>query len=156
MRKPHLLAATALAVAASLGSIATAGAAPEPREPQASVLGNIKTNDDGTASVKAQYVCHSGFHLWVSAKQSESGEQDEALEGEGSSQIAAAWLQDHPSEFTCNGKPQTDRFEINTEPEPEFGVEGFGELKRGWAWVQFCLIGENGEFISESRWVKVR
>jgi hypothetical protein len=33
--------------------------------------------------------------------------------------------------------------------------QGFGELRRGVAWVQFCLIGET-TFISESRWVLVR
>ena len=65
------------------------------------------TNDDGTASGRARYVCPEGFHLWVSAKQSQDGRRDARLTEEGSSQVAAAWLQSHPEEFTCDGRWHT-------------------------------------------------
>jgi hypothetical protein len=140
----------AAAVVASLGVVVSADAAPEGKS-QAQILGTVVTHDDGTASVTARYICPEGFHLWVSAKQSEDGQPDQRLREEGSSQIAAAWLQSHPapSEFTCDGRWHTGTFDIDTQEQ------GFGELQEGQAWVQFCLIGEN-TFISESRWVAVR
>ena len=150
MKKIHLFAAMAAAAAVSLGGIAPAGAAPAGKA-QAQILGPVRAHDDGTASVKARYICPSGFHLWVSAKQSEDGQPDQRLRGEGSSEIAAAWVQSHPApdQFTCDGEWHTDTFVIDTEEQ------GFGELRDGQAWVQFCLIGEN-VFISEKRWVAVR
>ena len=140
----------AAAVVASLGAVVSADAAPEGKS-QAQILGTVVTHDDGTASVTARYICPEGFHLWVSAKQSEDGRPDQRLREEGSSQVAAAWLQSHPapSEFTCDGRWHRGTFDIDT------AEQGFGELQKGQAWVQFCLIGEN-TFISESRWVAVR
>jgi hypothetical protein len=150
VKKTYLLAAMATVAVISLAAIAPAGAAPAAKQ-QAQVLGTVVTGDDGTASVRARYICPEGFHLWVSAKQSETGTPDQRLRLEGSSQFAAAWLQSHPSpdSFTCDGKWHTDTFQIDT------AEQGFGELKQGQAWVQFCLIGEN-TFISEARWVAVR
>lgn len=152
MRMRIALAGLALVLVASLGGVSTAGAAPK-GESVARVIGKVKTNDDGTATVKAQYVCPAGdnWHLWVSAKQVEGGERNPALEEEGSSQISDAWLQSHPGRFTCNGKWQTDKFKIDTEEQ------GFGELERGEAWVQFCVIDEAaGAIIVDQRWAKVR
>lgn len=148
MRRIRTWGAAAVVLAGPLAMVAPAGAAPADKA-QAQVVGTVVTHDDGTASVTAQYVCPEGFHLWVSAKQSEDGEPDQRLRGEGSSQIAGAWLQSHPTDFTCDGTWQVDTFQIDTEEQ------GFGELVPGQAWVQFCLIGEN-TFISESRWVAVR
>src|SRR3712207_5540313 len=145
--------ATALAATAALAlsvAPATAGAAPKDKA-QAQVLGTVVTQADGTARVTARYTCPEGFHLWVSAKQTADRARDAALEGEGSSQLSAAWLQSHPapSQFTCDGKWRTGTFQIDT------AEQGFGELGRGMAWVQFCLIGER-TFLSENRWVAVR
>ncbi len=147
-RLRNLVAATAVA-AIPLAAMAPAGAAPSAKA-QAQVVGTIEAHDDGTASVTARYICPEGFHLWVSAKQSADGQPDQRLRGEGSSQIAGAWVQSHPSpdSFTCDGTWQVDTFTIDTEEQ------GFGELQQGQAWVQFCLIGES-TFISESRWVAV-
>jgi hypothetical protein len=148
--KRSLLAVTAIVAIACVGGIAPAGAVPAGKS-QAQVLGTVVTHDDGTASVKARYVCPEGFHLWVSAKQAADARRDARLEGEGSSAVSAAWLQSHPAptEFTCDGKWHTGTFVIDTKEQ------GFGELQKGQAWVQFCLIGEN-TFLSESRWVHVR
>jgi hypothetical protein len=150
LKKIHLFAAMAAVAAVSFGAIASADAAPAGKS-QAEIIGPVRTHGDGTASVKAHYICPEGFHLWVSAKQSADGRPDQRLREEGSSEIAAAWLQSHPSpgQFTCDGEWHTDSFVIDTEEQ------GFGELQDGQAWVQFCLVGEN-TFISKSRWVAVR
>jgi hypothetical protein len=148
--KKKSMAAMALLACASVGAISTAEAAPAGKN-QAQVLGKVVTHEDGTASVKARYICQEGFHLWVSAKQSASGRPDPRLRGEGSSQYAAAWLQSHPApgSFTCDGEWHTDTYTIDTLEQ------GWGELKHGQAWVQFCLIGETA-FISDTRWIAVR
>ena len=142
-------AASVAAVAISVGMGAPAGADLSTKA-QAQVIGTVVTHDDGTASVTARYVCPEGFHLWVSAKQSADGQPDQALRGEGSSQVSAAWLQSHPdpSTFTCDGTWHVGTYTI------DIAEQGFGELVDGQAWVQFCLVGEQA-FISASRWVAV-
>ena len=144
-----LIAAAALVLAAALPT--TAGAKPKPLPPQAKIVPVVKTLKDGTARVAAAYTCPEGVHLWVSAKQAADGRKDPRLEGEGSSALAAAWLQSHPdpSTFRCDGRWHVGVYKIDT------AEQGFGKLRRGVAWVQFCLIGET-TFISESRWVLVR
>jgi hypothetical protein len=143
------LAAAAIALAAALP--ATAGAQPKEATPAAEIISHVKTFAGGdAATVKARYVCPEGVHLWVSAKQSADGSRDPRLEGEGSSALSAAWLQNHATAFTCDGKWHTDDFQVDN-----FTEYGFGRLQRGEAWVQFCLIGEH-TFISRSEWVKVK
>ncbi len=111
---PAMVFAVALVAALPVG----AGAAPADKS-QAQVLGTVVTNDDGTASVRARYICPEGFHLWVSAKQAEDGRRDARLTQEGSSEVAAAWLQSHPdpSQFTCDGRWHTGTFTIDTEEQ---------------------------------------
>jgi hypothetical protein len=149
-----LLAIAALAIAVAP---ATAGAKAKAPAAAAEIISHVKTSAGGeVATVKARYVCPEGNHLWVSAKQTETGKRDPALEGEGSSGISAAWLQNHPdqSEFTCDGKWHTGTFQIHNDIEDDFGFGGFGALRRGVAYVQFCLIGET-TFLSRNEWVKV-
>ena len=151
------LAAAALTLAAALP--ATAGAAPKAKPAAAAeIISHVKTVGDGSvATVKARYVCPEGNHLWISAKQAADGRRDPALEGEGSSALSAAWLQSHPTQFSCDGKWHTGTFTIDTK-EPGFPggppTIGFGRLKRGVAYVQFCLIGET-TFLSHNEWMKV-
>ena len=142
------IAAAALSLAAALPT--TAGAAKDkPVTPAAEIISHVKTLAGGeAATVKARYVCPEGFHLWVSAKQAEGGKQDPRLEEEGSSRYSAAWLQNHPTAFTCDGKWHTGTYQVD---KSEYG---FGRLQRGVAWVQFCLVGES-TFLSRSEWVKV-
>jgi hypothetical protein len=141
-------AAALLSLAAALP--ATAGATPGPVAPAAEIISHVKTFAGGNAAtVKARYVCPEGFHLWVSAKQAADGKQDPLLEGEGSSELSAAWLQNHPTAFTCDGKWHTGTYQVDN-----FTEYGFGQLQRGVAWVQFCLVGET-TFLSRSEWVKV-
>src|SRR5215213_2393352 len=145
------LAAAALSLAAALP--ATAGAKTKPVTPAAEIISHVKTFEGGSAAtVKARYVCPEGNHLWVSAKQSADGAPDPRLEGEGSSAFAAGWLQNHPGNFTCDGKSHVGTFQVDN-----FTEYGFGQLRRGVAWVQFCVVSEATEqlVLSHSEWVKV-
>ena len=148
MKIRALAAAAAVSVLAPLGAMATAGVASADPFANASVRNYIVRTGPGTATVTASYVCPEGFHLWVSAKQSATGQYDRRLEQEGSSAVSAAWLESHPTNFVCDGTRRTQTFTITNQEQ------GFGTLRRGVAWVQFCLIGEN-TFISESQWVAV-
>src|SRR3954451_6299845 len=145
------LAVAAVALAAALPT--TAGASPKAVTPAANIISHVKTFDGGNAAtVKARYVCPEGNHLWVSAKQSADGTQDPRLEGEGSSAFAAGWLPNHPATFTCDGKSHVGGFQVDN-----FTEYGFGQLRRGVAWVQFCVVSEATEqlILSHSEWVKV-
>jgi hypothetical protein len=148
MKIRALAAAAAVSVLAPLGTLVTAGTAVADPFANASISNYMWRTGPGTATVTATYVCPEGFHLWISAKQAAGGRLDRRLELEGSSQFANAWLQSHPTDFTCDGTRRTETFTIDTLEQ------GFGSLTRGVAWVQFCLIGAN-TFISESEWVAV-
>jgi hypothetical protein len=80
------------------------------------------------------------WHLWVSLKQNADATHDPALEQEGSSQVAATWIQSHPVDFVCDGKRHVQNFTIDTLEQ------GFGVGRSGEGWVQFCLI----DFADES------
>lgn len=160
MRKRLAIATLSLVAVASLGLIGTAGAAPK-ADQTAKIIGKVKINKDGTGTVKARYLCREGedWHLWVSAKQSADGSRAENLTNEaGFSGIAATWLQQHPTNFRCDGKWHTQKFVIDkTEPGPGGQTIGRGNLVPGDAWVQFCLISEaQGLFLVDEGWKKVR
>lgn len=142
--------AAAFSVLAPLGALATAGVASASPTMNASIGSYITRPGAQAGNVTARYACEEGVHLWVSAKQAPGGRYDPRLEQEGSSQYAATWLQSHPSNFTCDGTARTQTFQVNTL---EYG---FGSLVRGVAYVQFCLVSDQGELlISETRWVAV-
>jgi len=72
--------------------------------------------------------------------------------------VAAAWWQSHPTDTTCNGSWQTQKFTIDTSEVNPFtgGTIGYGSLQKGVAYVQFCLISEEqGLFLIDQRWIKV-
>ena len=171
MKMRFAMGALALLMAASVG-VATAGAAPK-AGPTAKVVGKVKINKDGTATVKAHYLCSGGgWHLWVSAKQAEGGVRDDAITGGGSGfgHVATAWLQQHPTTHRCDGKWHTQKFVIDTtemgvdENGNPFGPVGYGHLVPGVAYVQFCLTNDNGtpsdesddQFAIDQSWHKVR
>ena len=120
----------------------------------ATFQGQIERHGDH-ATLRVRYTCASGNHLWVSAKQVASGKKDARLAAEGSSQIASAWWQSHRNAFTCDGKSHTDTFTIDTvEPGSK------GALKKGHAWVQFCVTdgasGPEGLILSATKFVHVK
>lgn len=153
MKRTPLILTTLAAAAAALPTSAIA--APKP---SAEILGTVVAAPGGeSATVTARYVCYEDSHLWVSAKQMNDGERDAALLDEGSSEHADNWLQQHPTTLQCDGKNHVQSFTIDkTEFSPWFGgYVGKGSLRKGQAWVQFCMISDNS-FVSENRWVVVR
>lgn len=104
--------AFALTLVAPVGGISAAAAATQ-EDPSATTIGKVKDHDDGTATVKARYICPEGegWHLWVSAKQTADGSKGEDVTGEGAGfgGVAATWLQRHPTTFSCDGKRHTQK-----------------------------------------------
>ena len=138
-------AATAAAVVVPVAALAE-GSDPHAR---ATFIGAIQESGK-TATLKASYRCGSGKVLWVSAKQSASGNADPRLVKEGSSKVAAAWLESHRNGVTCNGKSHTATFRIDTVEKGSKGA-----LKPGKAWVQFCVTKGDDLVLSKSGWVSV-
>jgi hypothetical protein len=148
------LALAALAVAAA--AFAGAGSA-TPAKTDAQVLGNVKIDpaDPTVGYVTARYICNGGqteaTHLWVSVKQTADRSPDNALKGESSSEISAAWSQNHPTaDVVCDGQWHTQTFTVS---HAEYG---FGELAPGQGYVQFCLFGGDGTYTSSQRFAAVQ
>jgi hypothetical protein len=158
----------ALAAVADVLGVGTIGAtvakADPPARNTAEVLGTIDPAPDGTsATLRVRYTCQPQSplpHIWVSAKETADGRRDQQLTQEGSSQLAAGWLQSHPdpaATITCDGKSHIQTFTIDEEEQ------GKGQLVKGEAWVQFCLTTGNGPddpnfalLVNETRWVHVK
>jgi hypothetical protein len=143
LKKQRLfIAAAALVATAPFAAIGPAAAKVPAFE--AKLLGPVQIDsaNPSVGHVRAQYVCDSApdWHLWVSLKQNADATHDPALEAEGSSQVAAAWIQSHPVDFVCDGKRHVQSFTIDTLEQ------GFGAGQSGTGWVQFCLI----DFADES------
>jgi hypothetical protein len=150
------LAVTAIAAIATVaaGSATAATVTPTPgADADATFLTVLKRSHHGRkATLKARYFCDKGDTLWISAKQTKSGERDKALKAEGSSAVAHTWLQSHRNPITCDGSKHTQRFTLD---KVEQGSKG--HLVKGQAWVQFCItFNEKKLILSKSRWVPVR
>ena len=165
MRKLISMAAAATAL---LG--AAPGSALAAKAPFAQVTSHVKLNNDGTATVRARYMCESSTHLWVSAKQTANGAVDPALEAEGSSGAAAAWMDTNDwmtvggetfpvssgdDQLICDGRTHSQAVTIDVTDAP-WG--NWDALRPGSAWVQWCIVeeAENGEFVSDQRWITVK
>jgi hypothetical protein len=117
----------------------------------ADVIGPVHIRGD-VATVHARYSCDVGTHIWVSAKQNTSAtiDPDVSAEGSGFENVASAWWQSHRGTFTCDGKRHTGWFTIDTlEPGSR------GELKKGWAWVQFCITTDEDLDAVKMEWSRV-
>lgn len=129
-------------LAAFVAAIVTLGAVPATAAPaeklDAQVIGNVQIDaDDPTvAYVRARYICEggAGSHVWVSVKQAESGSPEQWLTEEGSGEHTAAWSHSHRNSVVCDGQWHVATFTVDQEEW------GWGELKQGQAWVQFCVI----------------
>ena len=155
------------AVAASAIVLPTAASAAPPVRNQATVLSHvtIDNRDPSVGYVKAQYTCQPGPdvpHLWVSVKQNASATADPALttEGSGFGHVSTTWVQSHPVNVRCDGKNHVQDFRVDTtEVIPdEFGggTVGYGALKRGQGYVQFCLFAGDGAFIFDMQFQSVK
>jgi hypothetical protein len=158
----------ALAATTLLG--AAPGSALAAKQPFADVVSHVKLKQDGTATVQARYMCEASTHMWVSAKQTADGSIDPALEAEGSSAAAAAWMDTNDwvtvgedtfpvssgdGQLVCDGRTHSQSVTIDITNAP-WG--SWDALQPGMAWVQWCIVeeAENGEFISDQRWVSVK
>ncbi|MFL5864489.1 MAG: hypothetical protein ACJ780_27620 [Solirubrobacteraceae bacterium] len=144
----------ALAVAATAVAIPVAGA-------QGGILGTKAHAKFGRplhikaagkkGKLKVSYNCDQGDALWISAKQTKTGARDDALKKEGSSKVAATWLDSHRNPIRCDGARHTARFVVD---KVEKGTKG--KLRPGLAWVQFCItLNEKKLTLSHSHWVEV-
>ena len=145
-----------LAIALTVAAVPAAAQAqdhPEgpPPADTATFIGKIKRDGADKATLKVRYTCDTGQTLWVSAKQSKHRKKkDAALTKEGSSQVAAAWLQSHANPVTCDGAKHTATFTIDKSEQ------GKGKLKKGKAYVQFCLTAGESLTLSKSGWMGVK
>ena len=133
----RIVAAAALAVAATALTAGTAAASPAGKL-DSQLTGNVRidSSDATVAYVDARYICEGGdgAHVWVSVKQAASRLPDRSLSGEGSSGVSAAWSQSHANTVTCDGAWHAGTFVVDQTEA------GWGTLQPGQAWVQFCVI----------------
>ena len=95
-----------VAVAATAVLAALPGSASAAQEPFAKVISHVKLNKKTTPQPCRRVTCASHrTHLWVSAKQTADGSIDEALESEGSSGAAAAWMD--TNDWVTVGQPRS-------------------------------------------------
>src|SRR4051794_6193334 len=142
-------AVTALAVAATPAIAAEQGAPAKTAKPLGSA---VVAKDKASAKLKVRYSCKSGDTLWISLKQTKSGKKSKALKKEGSSEVAAAWLQSHRNPITCDGAKHTHKFTVD---KVEDGSKG--KLVKGQAWLQFCVTkNEKTLTVSVAKWVAVK
>jgi hypothetical protein len=147
--KRRLATSLAVAAVAVIGSATVAWAQPTSSHSgganavQTGVV-RIDPNNPQIAYVTGRYTCPKGAaHLFVSAKQVASGRPDRRLKLEGSSSISSGWLERHPapSEFTCDGTWHKGTWRITSDPSVRGYEYGFGALKPGQVYVQFCWDG---------------
>jgi hypothetical protein len=114
-------------------------------------LGKVKRTSKKAATLKVRYSCKTGSVLWISLKQAKSAKKDKALKAESSSKVAAAWLQSHRNPITCDGAKHTATFTVD---KVEDGSKG--KLKKGKAWLQFCVTEGDTLTVSVAKWVDVK
>jgi hypothetical protein len=145
----HLIPVAALAAATAAVPVAHAQQGSDPTA-KATFLGPVKTKGK-TATLRVKYQCAKGEVLWISAKQTKSGKRAESLTKEGSSKVSKAWLQSHRNKIACDGKSHTKTFKLD---KVEKGSKG--KLRKGTAWIQFCVTAGEDLTLSKSGWVHVK
>lgn len=157
MKRTMVVLATLLTAAAVLTAAPTMAAPAGKLDVQ--VIGNVEidSSDPTVATVRARYICEGGdgAHVWMSVKQAESRLPEQWLTEEGSGAQTAAWSHSHRDAVVCDGKWHVAIFTVD---QLEWG---WGELKPGQAWVQFCVIPpgsdpETGEIVWSMRFAAVK
>ena len=149
MRLKHALVGAAI----GLTAVAAPAAHAQGTDPNASATfrSQLVRVDRSTAVLKVTYQCSHGTTLWISAKQLASGKRSAVLAKEGSSQVAKTWLQSHRNPITCDGQEHSAVFTVDkVEPGSK------GALKKGKAWLQFCITEGETLTLSKSAWVNVK
>jgi hypothetical protein len=157
MHKLIAAGAAVIGLTAAFVPASTAVAEAELPAPEVAFVGDngVVSANGAEATVLAKYRCYGGeegTHLWVSVKQ-----DGEDLEGEGSSARARAWYDtnhqyaEDPAGQTiaCDGRWHATRFTVKL-------VDGWGELARRTAYVQFCAFDNRGTLASVNGWKSVR
>ncbi len=140
MRSPRrVVLAAVIGIAAALGTAAPALASPAPATSKAEVIDVATRTGSTTATILVRYTCTGSadqVHTWVSVKQAASLTSDKRLmeEGTGHGGVAAAWSQSHSGAAVCDGKQHYTLFKVDQKEA------GYGTLKRGMAYIQFCLF----------------
>jgi len=164
--KKTLLGVLAAAIAAFAlvgGALANNG------KTSAQVVGVVRIDptDPSLAQVTARYSCQPGApgstaaaHLFVSVKQNADRTADPAVatEGAGFGGLVAAWSQSHPTDqVVCDGKVHVQTFTVHQGLDEESGFPtGYGELAKGWGYVQFCLFGGDGTYTASQVFQRVQ
>ncbi|GAA1952874.1 hypothetical protein [Microbacterium deminutum] len=144
------LAVAAVVCASVLGLASPAMAAPPATSTStADVIGVTVRTGSTSAAIAVRYRCTGSpdqVHVWVSLKQSADRTADPRLadEGSGSRGTAAAWSQSHAGKPKCDG---TTHFGVFTVDQQE---AGYGILRHGWAYVQFCLFDAQNQTVPVS------
>src|SRR5881275_3720567 len=157
------------ALAALIACVLAGGALADDGRTEAQVVGAVRIDplDPSVGYVTARYSCQPGepgstaaAHLFVSVKQSADRTADAALTGEGTGfgHLAAAWSQSHPTDqVICDGKVRVQTFTIHQGPDEDSGQPtGYGQLARGWGYVQFCLFGGDGTYAASQIFQRVQ
>jgi hypothetical protein len=96
----------------------------------------------------------------VSVKQSADRDRDPAVlaEGAGFGHGVAAWSQSHPTgQVVCDGNVHVQTFAVHQGADEDSGQPtGYGELARGWGYVQFCLFGGDGTYAASQVFQRVQ
>jgi hypothetical protein len=143
-------------IVATVAAAALIGAAPASAQESftfgdADIMGPVHVRGD-IANVHARYSCEVGTHIWTSAKQNAAATLDPAVaaEGSGFGGAASAWWQSHRGSFSCDGKRHVGWFDVDlVEPGSR------GQLKKGWAWVQFCITTDEDLSAIRMEWARV-
>jgi hypothetical protein len=151
MTKKRTIAAAAAALATAVTPVAAiAQESGPPPATTAKAIGKAERHGKASATLKVRYTCDTGTTLWISLKQTKAADKDPALKKEGSSAAASAWLQSHRNPITCDGRAHTAKFTVD---KVEDGSKG--KLKKGKAWLQFCVTSGETLTLSKATWVNV-
>jgi hypothetical protein len=158
-----------VAAAVLMTGVLVGGALADNGKTDAQVVGTVRIDpaDTSVGYVSARYSCQPGApgsttaaHLFVSVKQSASRDRDPAVltEGGGFGHVVAAWSQSHPTDqVVCDGKVHVQTFTVHQGLDEESGQPtGYGELGRGWGYVQFCLFGGDGTYAASQVFQRVQ
>jgi hypothetical protein len=159
-------AITAVAIVPFAGVGTASATATKPTTDNVIPIVRLDRHDPTVAHVYATYRCtiadpvnHPG-HLWVSVKQNDKGSYDKSLEAEGSGfgGVAARWEDSHRNPVNCDGKFHISEFTVDQIE----GKQAYKTLKRGLAYVQFCLFDDTtpqgngttdfGQPVSSMKW----
>jgi hypothetical protein len=144
---------TALAGSVVLGLAGVAHASPPAYHlPEVAWVHDVDAGPN-SATLHAKYRCwggNVGTHLWVSLKQGGGikGDPNALAQQEGTSAMANAWYDSHPTRVICNGTWQLQKFTVNRElanPQNPSHPAAWKPLKNGPAFLQFCLFDSTAD-----------